>query len=44
MKRTVAPPGTLRLAFCEECGGYYYGSKAGHRASFHDEPLQEASK
>ena len=37
-KKPSTPPGTLRLAYCQECGGYYYGSEAGHRAAFHGEP------
>ena len=40
MKETgrFPPPGTLRLAYCEECNGFYYGSEAAHRAAHHGEP------
>ena len=40
--RQSTPPGTLRLAYCEECNGFYYGSEAAHRAAFHGEPIKEA--
>jgi hypothetical protein len=32
------PPGSMRLAHCDECGGHYYGSEAAHRQNFHGEP------
>ena len=36
--RQSTPPGTLRLAYCAECGGFYYGLEVNHRAAFHGEP------
>jgi hypothetical protein len=30
----------MRLSFCLECGGNYYGSEKAHRQAFHGEPLE----
>jgi hypothetical protein len=35
----TTPPGTMRLSFCPECGGNYYGSEKAHRQAFHGEPI-----